>query len=164
MIDFETQPGRDARAGHPPLRRRLRDVRSIPAYRRGVADSELGADAGVARSLIPPGTAATRDFSALAPRIPDFLPDACVGCMTCVNACPDTAILAVAMPEPEIADRGRGLCRRDRSRRPALAQADRHRRATSRTRRNTPSFPSARARAPARFGIFVDPVHCKGCG
>jgi len=42
----------------------------VPAYRQGTADRELAADAGLARSLIPPGTAAVRDFSRLAPRIP----------------------------------------------------------------------------------------------
>jgi hypothetical protein len=45
----------------------------VPAYRQGIADMELPADAGLARSIIPPGTAATRDFSRLAPRIPEFL-------------------------------------------------------------------------------------------
>src|SRR6476659_2178701 len=75
----------------------------VPAYRRGVADLELPADAGLARSIIPPGTAATRDFSRLAPRIPEFLLDKCVGCMACVAACPDTAILARVVPEPAVA-------------------------------------------------------------
>src|SRR5262245_36855916 len=71
----------------------------VPAYRRGIADRELPADAGLARSIIPPGTAATRDFSRLAPRIPEFLLEKCVGCMACVAACPDTAILARVVPE-----------------------------------------------------------------
>src|SRR5581483_2907559 len=71
----------------------------VGAYRRGIADQELPADPGVARSIIPPGTAAVRDFSTLAPRIPEFVLDRCVGCMTCVNACPDSAILAIAQPE-----------------------------------------------------------------
>src|SRR4249919_2995733 len=71
----------------------------VTSYRRGVADAELPADAGVARSIIPPGTAAVRDFSKLAPRIPEFVLDACVGCMSCVSACPDTAILGIALPE-----------------------------------------------------------------
>ena len=48
----------------------------VPAYRRGIADRELGADAGLARSIIPPGTAATRDFSRLAPTIPEFIAEA----------------------------------------------------------------------------------------
>jgi ferredoxin len=60
----------------------------VPAYRRGLADAEWPADVGIARSIIPPGTSATRDFSRLAPRIPEFLLDKCVGCMACVSACP----------------------------------------------------------------------------
>ena len=82
----------------------------VPAYRRGIADAELPADAGLARSVIPPGTAATRDFSRLAPQIPEFLLDKCVGCMACVAACPDSAILASVVPEPE--------CRRLKARSP----------------------------------------------
>jgi pyruvate/2-oxoacid:ferredoxin oxidoreductase beta subunit len=77
----------------------------VPAYRRGVADRELPADAGLARSVIPPGTAATRDFSHLAPRIPELIAERCVGCMACVNACPDTAIVATTAPEHALIDR-----------------------------------------------------------
>ena len=73
----------------------------VPAYRRGVADAEWPADVGLARSIIPPGTAATRDFSRLAPRIPQLIAERCVGCMACVNACPDTAILGIAVPESD---------------------------------------------------------------
>jgi len=71
----------------------------IDSYRRGVADFELPADAGVARSLIGPATAGIRDFSALSPMIPRFVADQCVGCMACVSACPDSAILATAQPK-----------------------------------------------------------------
>ncbi len=60
-----------------------RDV--IGAYRANNADGALLADGNVARSIVPPGTAATRDFSHLAPRIPQFIADRCVGCMSCVN-------------------------------------------------------------------------------
>ena len=56
----------------------------MPAYQTGTADAGLDADAGVARSLIPPGTAAVRDFSSLSPRIPQFIAEKCVGCMACV--------------------------------------------------------------------------------
>ncbi len=47
-----------------------------------------------ARSLLPPATAALRDFSYVAPEIPAFMASRCTACMECVNACPDTAILA----------------------------------------------------------------------
>ena len=131
----------------------------VPAYRRGVADRELPADAGLARSIIPPGTAATRDFSRLAPRIPEFLLDKCVGCMACVAACPDTAILAKVVPEPEL---------EPRIERFAATQADPAR--ASETARTHFAPTTKYGDVPARkgldrgaFGIFVDPVHCKGC-
>ena len=59
----------------------------VGAYRRGVADAEMPADVGLARSIIPPGTAATRDFSRLAPRIPAFAAERCVGCRLCQLIC-----------------------------------------------------------------------------
>src|SRR5690349_20066629 len=77
----------------------------VGAYRRNVADRELPADPGVARSVIPPATAAVRDFSRLAPTLPVLRADACVGCMACVSACPDSAILGIAVPESELATR-----------------------------------------------------------
>ena len=131
----------------------------IPAYRRGIADLELPADAGVARSLIPPGTAAIRDFSGLAPRIPQFHLERCVGCMTCVNACPDTAIMAIALPEIEVKERIEAF---------SLAQHEPdHAAATARSHfAHTTKYadvPAKRGNPPAAFGIFIDPVHCKGC-
>ena len=74
----------------------------VPAYKRGIADAELPADAGVARSIIPPGTAAVRDFSHLAPQIPELDAARCVGCMTCVSACPDSAIMGIALPDTQL--------------------------------------------------------------
>src|SRR6188508_2021361 len=74
----------------------------VDAYRRGIADRELPSDSGVARSVLPPGTSATRDFSGLAPHIPQFIADACVGCKACVSACPDNALLATVQPESEL--------------------------------------------------------------
>jgi pyruvate/2-oxoacid:ferredoxin oxidoreductase beta subunit/Pyruvate/2-oxoacid:ferredoxin oxidoreductase delta subunit len=128
----------------------------VDAYQRGSADGGLPADAGVARSVIPPGTAAVRDFSGLAPTIPEFVSQACVGCMTCVNACPDSAIIGVAQPpstlDPAIA---------------AFAEADAAAEATLRghfvTTTKYATVPEKRGHEPAQFGIFVDPVHCKGC-
>ena len=48
-------------------------ARVVPAYQSGTGDAGLPADDGLARSLIPPGTAAVRDFSTLSPRIPQFI-------------------------------------------------------------------------------------------
>src|SRR3989304_5325075 len=42
----------------------------VPAYRRGIADRELPADAGLARSIVPPATPAARAFSRPGSRSP----------------------------------------------------------------------------------------------
>ena len=131
----------------------------VDAYRRGVADVELPSETGVARSIIPPGTAATRDFSGLAPQIPEFMLDACVGCMSCVNACPDTAILAVAQPRSVVDEAIASFAAAQPD--PQLAESTARARFASTTK--YADVPQRRGLEPALFGIFVDPVHCKGC-
>ena len=131
----------------------------VPAYRRGTADAELPADAGVARSIIPPGTAAVRDFSHLAPQIPEIDASKCVGCMACVSACPDTAIVGVALPESQARELVDGFAAAQPD--PTLASAT----ASAHFARTTKyaDVPAKRGLEPASFGLFVDPVHCKGC-
>src|SRR5439155_24337457 len=74
-------------------------TRVIGAYNDGTAEKGLEADDNVARSIIPAATGAFRDFSYIAPDIPLFITENCVGCMDCVTECPDTAILGkVAEP------------------------------------------------------------------
>jgi len=131
----------------------------IPAYRRGVADAEWPADVGIARSIIPPGTAAVRDFSRLAPQIPDFVAERCVGCMSCVNACPDTAILGIALPESTVEARIGAFAAEQAD--PAVAEASLRRHFAHTTK--YAEVPRKQGKEPAKFGIFVDPVHCKGC-
>ncbi|HET9614732.1 MAG TPA: thiamine pyrophosphate-dependent enzyme [Candidatus Limnocylindrales bacterium] len=131
----------------------------VDAYRRGVADRELPSELGVARSVIPPGTAATRDFSGLAPTIPEFALDACVGCMTCVSACPDTAIVAVAQPESVVDEAIGRFAEAQPDPTVAAATARSHFAHTTKYA----DVPARKGLEPAAFGIFVDPVHCKGC-
>lgn len=128
--------------------------RVIGAYRAGTGSVELPADIGVARSLIPPGTAALRDFSYIAPEIPEFDSEKCVGCMGCVTECPDTAILGKAIPASGVEK--------------ALTEIkDPEERAWvkshwSRTRKYY-EVPAKRGAEGALFGIFIDPTKCKGC-
>ncbi len=131
----------------------------VPAYRRGIADRELPADLGLARSIVPPGTAASRDFSRLAPRIPGLLAEKCVGCMACVNACPDTAILGLVVPEGELEGRIEEFAASQPE--PAVA-ADTARSHFADTQKYG-DVPAKRGVERGAFGIFVDPVHCKGC-
>jgi pyruvate/2-oxoacid:ferredoxin oxidoreductase beta subunit/Pyruvate/2-oxoacid:ferredoxin oxidoreductase delta subunit len=138
----------------------------VPAYRRGIADRELPADVGLARSIIPPATAALRDFSRLAPRIPEFLAQQCVGCMACVSACPDTAILGVVVPEPELDGRIEAFATAGAAAAPGVA-ATATATATARAHfvdtQKYGEVPARRGLERGQFGIFVDPVHCKGC-
>ncbi len=128
--------------------------RVIGAYQLGKGSAVLPADLGVARSLIPPGTGALRDFSYIAPEIPEFVSDNCVGCMSCVTECPDTAILGKAIPAAKV---GRALSEiEDESER---AWVSSH---WGQTRKYY-DVPEKKGEEGALFGIFIDPTKCKGC-
>src|SRR5215468_10451862 len=75
--------------------------RVIRGYEEGWGEESLPADIGVARSLVPAGTATLRDFSNIAPEIPEYIASNCTGCMDCVTECPDTAILGKVLSEEE---------------------------------------------------------------
>ena len=128
--------------------------RVIGAYQEGRGSAELPADLGVARSLIPPGTGALRDFSYIAPEIPEFDREKCVGCMSCVTECPDTAILGKAIPASKVEQ--------------ALTEIeDQNERAWvgshwARTKKYY-DVPERKGEEGALFGIFIDPTKCKGC-
>ena len=79
--------------------------RVIRGYEEGSGEKDLPADLAVARSLIPAGTAALRDFSYVAPEIPEYIRENCTGCMDCVTECPDTAILGKVIAEPDLEDK-----------------------------------------------------------
>ncbi len=128
--------------------------RVVPTYARG-RDMELEADEFVARSLMPPSSAALRSFRNLAPEIPVFMPESCVGCMECVNECPDTAILA-KVAEPLALDTAlAGLD--DPSLRDGL------RNSFIKTNKYFDLF-EKKGNAGGLFSIFIDPDKCKGCG
>jgi len=134
----------------------------MPAYRSGTADRDYAADNGLARSIIPPGTAATRDFSTLAPRIPQLLAEACVGCMACVNACPDTAILGTAQPRAALKERIAefGTANANGVSADAIALDLTNQFVAT---QKYATVPERRGLEPADFGIFIDPTNCKGC-
>src|SRR5579884_647718 len=100
-----------------PLETRLADIRAnvvdvadfnervVGAYNAGLAEHGLPADDQVARSIVPAATGAFRDFSYIAPDIPEFITENCVGCMDCVTECPDTAILGKVV-EPAVLEQG----------------------------------------------------------
>jgi pyruvate/2-oxoacid:ferredoxin oxidoreductase beta subunit/Pyruvate/2-oxoacid:ferredoxin oxidoreductase delta subunit len=134
-------------------------ARVIPAYQTGTADGGLPADGGLARSLIPPGSAAVRDFSALSPHIPQFIAEKCVGCMACVSTCPDSAIFATVQPEGELGPAIVSFAATEPK--PSAVIAELSTRFADTQKYGT--VPAKRGLEPAKFGLFIDPIHCKGC-
>ncbi len=128
--------------------------RVIGTYARG-GEAELEADEFVARSLMPPSSAARRSFRTLAPEISQLTAAACVGCMECVNECPDTAILAKVVEPPALEEK---LAHIDR---PQLRDALRQQFAV--TSKYHDLFVK-RGETGGLFGLFIDPDKCKGCG
>lgn len=127
--------------------------RVVGAYNNGTAEIGLEADDQVARSVVPAGTGALRDFSYIAPDIPEFLSDQCVGCMDCVTQCPDTAILAKVI-EPETLDEKLAVL-------PAGERA-KMREQWSETNKYWKVL-EKKGIGGGKFGIFIDPTKCKGC-
>lgn len=126
--------------------------RIINAYNAG-DDDALPADISVARSLIPAATGAFRDFSYIAPEIPQFNNNNCVGCMTCVTECPDTAILGKVV-EPSVLD----LALQNEN-----GQATWLREQWAVTNKFYTVPEKKEAGSGGYFGIFIDPTKCKGC-
>src|SRR5882724_13660651 len=89
--------------------------RVLPLYEKGVGDIELEADLDTARAVIPAASGGVRDFSFIAPEIPEFIPENCVGCMDCVTECPDTAILAKVLSKSELEEKIKGIPEADRA-------------------------------------------------
>ncbi|HTM39748.1 MAG TPA: 2-oxoacid:acceptor oxidoreductase family protein [Terriglobales bacterium] len=126
----------------------------IGTYARG-READLEADEYVARSLMPPSSAMRRSFRTLAPDIPELIAANCVGCMECVNACPDTAILAKAV-EPAVLEEKLAHIERTDLREPLRNDFIK----TSKYF----EIPQKKGQAGGLFSIFVDPDKCKGCG
>ena len=127
--------------------------RTIRAYEDGSAEIGLPADLPLARSLIPAGTATLRDFSYIAPDIPEYIQENCTGCMDCVTLCPDTAILGKVLGEKEFEKRVASI---DPSERDAF------RAQWSKTRKYYDG-PAKKMGEGGLFGIIIDPSKCKGC-
>src|SRR5437762_14041168 len=62
--------------------------RIIRGYEEGYGERDLPADLPLAPSLVPAGSASLRDFSYIAPEIPEYSPETCTGCTACVTHCP----------------------------------------------------------------------------
>jgi pyruvate ferredoxin oxidoreductase beta subunit len=127
--------------------------RIIRGYEEGWGERDLPADLSVARSLIPAGTATLRDFSNIAPEIPEYIPSNCTGCMDCVTECPDTAILGKVISEAEFEDRLKVIPEADRA-----MYAEQF----SKTKKYYDGY-KKKLGAGGMFQIIIDPSKCKGC-
>src|SRR5881296_3704908 len=128
--------------------------RVVGAYNDGSAEKGLEADDAVARSIIPAATGALRDFSYIAPDIPEFITENCVGCMDCVTECPDTAILGKVV-EPALLESQLSKIT-DESERKLMADQ------WSITNKYHTVL-EKKGIGGGKFGIFIDPTKCKGC-
>jgi len=126
----------------------------LPAYEGGTADVVLLADLGTARSMVPAGTGRYRDFSYIAPEIPEYEHAHCTGCMTCVTECPDTAILGIAITAESLES--------ELAKVPEPSAREHFRAQFAKTKKYWDVY-EKKGDTPAYFGIFIDPTKCKGC-
>jgi pyruvate ferredoxin oxidoreductase beta subunit len=129
--------------------------RVVGAYEAGTAEKGLEADVQVGRSIIPAATGAFRDFSYIAPDIPEFITENCVGCMDCVTECPDTAILG-KVAEPAALEE-----RLSKVEDPELRESMAKQWAVTNKYFNV--IEKKNPGQGGKFGIFIDPTKCKGC-
>ena len=126
----------------------------IHSYEEGIAEKGLPADLDLARSVVPAGTAALRDFSYIAPELPDFLTEKCTGCMECVTECPDTAILGKVLGEPDLEAK---LAKIDNAEDREMFEKQ------WAVTRKYYDAPKKKGKDGGRFMIIIDPTKCKGC-
>ncbi|MCB9924071.1 MAG: 4Fe-4S binding protein [Planctomycetaceae bacterium] len=129
--------------------------RIIRAYEDGTAEKELPADLTVSRSLVPAGTATLRDFSYVAPEIPEYINENCTGCMDCVTLCPDTAILGKVVGEQEWENRLNKIANeqdRELFKKMAWSEPSKYY-----------AGPKKKTGEGGKFSIIIDPSKCKGC-
>src|SRR3984893_7933818 len=128
--------------------------RIIRGYEEGYGEKELPADLSLARSLVPAGTASLRDFSNIAPEIPEYITENCTGCMDCVTECPDTAILGKVLSEPEWEEKLKSIA--------DPADREMFRKQWAKTKKYYEG-PQKKGLPGGMFNIIIDPSKCKGC-
>ncbi|MGI9103220.1 MAG: 2-oxoacid:acceptor oxidoreductase family protein [Terriglobales bacterium] len=126
----------------------------ITSYARG-KEPDLAADEFLARSFMPAASAMRRSFRTLAPDLPELIAANCVGCMECVSACPDTAILG-KVSEPELVEARIAQIERTELR-------DELKSHFVKTQKYW-TIPEKKGEKGGLFSIFIDPDKCKGCG
>ncbi|ABK44250.1 thiamine pyrophosphate enzyme domain protein TPP-binding protein [Magnetococcus marinus MC-1] len=132
----------------------------LHAYNTGQGSGQP-ADRFVACSAVPAGTGSYRDFSYIAPDLPEYMADNCVACMECVQNCPDSAIWGRVMT-PETLEAELAKAKDDTTRdliKAQMVQTTKFWKTYEKKKEKEPDAPGG-----AEFGIFIDPTKCKGCG
>ncbi|MBF0138288.1 MAG: thiamine pyrophosphate-dependent enzyme [Magnetococcus sp. DMHC-1] len=137
---------------------RAREI--IEAYNSGRGSGQP-ADPFVARSIVPAGTGSYRDFSYIAPDLPEYMSENCVACMECVQNCPDSAIWGRVITPANLDTEVNKFCdgRTKDLIRKQVVQTTKFWKTYEKKKEKEPDAPGG-----AWFGIFVDPTKCKGCG
>ncbi|MGN7611249.1 thiamine pyrophosphate-dependent enzyme [Magnetococcales bacterium HHB-1] len=137
---------------------RAREI--IESYNTGQGSGQK-ADEFIACSLVPASSGSYRDFSYIAPDLPEFDAEKCVACMDCVQNCPDTSIWGRVITEEDLEkelakvedEEARDLLRRQ------FVKTTKFWNTYEKKKAKDPNAPGG-----ALFGIFIDPTKCKGCG
>lgn len=132
----------------------------VEAYNAGAGSNQV-ADPFVAASVIPAATGSYRDFSYIAPDLPEYISENCVACMECVQNCPDSAIWGKVLP-PDTMDSAMAKIATEHDQeliKSQLVRTTKFYETYRKRREKNPDGPPG-----ALFGIFVDPTKCKGCG
>ena len=151
--------------------KRAREI--VEAYNSGGGSSQ-SADEFVGCSIVPAGTGSFRDFSYIAPDLPELMAENCVACMECVQNCPDSAIWGKVMTPKDLEATLALFSEKEKQAegepggepeeteallRSQLVQTTKFWKTYEKKHKEDPGLPGG-----AWFGIFVDPTKCKGCG
>lgn len=142
--------------------KRAREI--IEAYNSGGGSSQP-ADEFVACSIIPAGTGSFRDFSYIAPDLPELTAENCVACMECVQNCPDSSIWGKVITPEDLENTLAGFDGGDDAEetqallQSQLVKTAKYWKTYEKKKGDNSDLPGG-----ALFGIFVDPTKCKGCG
>jgi pyruvate ferredoxin oxidoreductase beta subunit len=151
---------RDLNQAYPEWYDAQRAKEVVHAYNTGSGSNQV-ADTFVAQSILPSHTGALRDFSYIAPELPEFKSENCVGCMDCVTNCPDTAILGKVVTKSDLESKLATITDEDHRSylESQFAETVKYHGQFEKRRAKDETIPEG-----AMFGIFIDPTKCKGCG
>ena len=137
--------------------KRAREI--MEAYNSG-ASSNQPADEFVACSIVPAGSGSFRDFSYIAPDLPEYQAENCVACMECVQNCPDSAIWGKVITLEGLDATLENFTEAEREvLRSQVGETTKFWKTYQKKHETGRDSPRG-----ALFGIFVDPTKCKGCG